>query len=107
MIGKIRIGLAALATLLGVAHIIFGFVMSPEIDLNFIWFQGSGVAMIVGALANFKADKIWILRVQNILVLGFICALLTQASEPQIWLGLILFGGLTILSFLKPEVNPS
>jgi len=99
MFRRARLILATLALLLGVAHIIFGFAVFKTFNLESFWFTGFGLGLIVAALANFRRDKIWILRAQNTLTLGFLIALLTLAPEPQIWLGCLLFAGLLLLSF--------
>lgn len=101
MLNRIRQILASLALLLGVAHIIFGLIVFPTFNLEAFWFLGFGLAMMLAALANFKRDKIWILRVQNALMLGFIIALLFLAAQPQVWLGCILFAGLFLISCVK------
>lgn len=94
--------LASLALALGLAHLAFGVVVYKTFNLEVFWFLGFGLAMIVTALANFRQDNIWVLRMQNALTLGFIIALLTLASEPQVWIGAVLFGGLFCLSCRNP-----
>ena len=104
MIDTVRKTLATLAVLLGAAHLIFGMLAYKQFNLDMIWFLGAGVAMIVTALANFKTDKIWILKIQNALMLGFVLALVRLAPEPQVWLGIVLFAGLFVLSCVKRKV---
>ena len=104
MINTVRKTLASLAVLLGTAHLIFGMLAYKQFSLEMIWFLGAGIAMIVTALANFKADKIWILKIKNALMLGFVLALVRLAPEPQVWLGTILFAGLFVLSCVDRKV---
>jgi len=92
--------LATLALLLGIAHIIYGFVIYGEKGLSLFWFQSFGLAMIVTALANFQRGKIWILRVQNALALLFIGVLAYLTPQPQVLIGCALFAGLFVLSIL-------
>jgi len=101
MHNNIRKILASLTVLLGIGHLIFGFTVLKTLGLELFWFQSFGLAMIVTALANFKRDNVWVLRLQNGLALGFVIALLTLSQAPQIWVGLILFSGLFLLSCLK------
>lgn len=101
MLNRTRYILACLALLLGVAHIIFGFVVFKAFNLEAFWFLGFGLAMITTALANFKRDKVWILRIQNALMLSFLISLLFLATQPQVWLGCILFASLFVLSCSK------
>ena len=93
--------LASTAAILGIAHLIVGILVYEKFDLEMIWFLSAGIAIIVAALANFRNDKTWILKVQNALMLGFIVALLTLAPQPQVWLGLVLFTGLLGLSYAE------
>ena len=101
MLKRMRYILASLAIVLGIGHLTFGIIAYKDFSIDLLWFLGSGIAMIVTALANFKNEKIWILRVQNALTLGFIVALAYLLPLPQIWVGLVLFAGLFILSCFK------
>ncbi len=101
MLDRTRKILASLAALLGVAHLVFGIIAYQAFSVDLLWFLGSGIAMIVTALANFKGEKIWILRVQNALVLGFVAALASLMPLPQVLAGLVLFAGLVVLSCFK------
>ncbi len=104
MINRIQATLAITALLLGTAHLVFGVIVYKSFSLELLWFLGTGIAMITTALANLNSSRtIWILRVQNALMLSFIVALVILAPQPQIWLGLILFAGLFLISFVKPE----
>jgi hypothetical protein len=103
MFSKVPVILATSALLLGIAHLAFGVIAYEGFSLELLWFLGTGVAMIVTALANFKNKDIWILRFQNGLMLGFVVALVILAPEPQVWLGLIFFAGLFITSCMKPQ----
>jgi len=105
MIGNAQKILAGLAVLLGIGHLVFGIIVYKEFSLDMLWFLGAGIAMIVTALANFRNDKIWILRVQNVLMLGFIMALAVYVPQPQVWLGIGLFASLLGLSFFKRQFN--
>lgn len=95
--------IAVLALFLGLAHIIFGIVVFKTLTLETFWFHGFGLAMIVTALANFRHDKIWILRLQNGLMVCFIWVLTFLAPQPQIFIGGLLFTGLFALSFLQKQ----
>lgn len=105
MLNRARHILASFALLLGIAHIIFGCIVFKTLNLETFWFLGFGLAMIMTALANFKRDRIWILRVQNALMLSFVVTLLFLAPQPQVWLGCILFAGLFFVSFMKAPVK--
>jgi len=99
MHNRIRIIFATLALLLGVAHLAFGVIVYQGYSLELLWFLGSGVAMIVTALANLNSGSIGILRVQNTLMLVFLVALVLIAPQPQVVFGLILFSGLFVESW--------
>lgn len=101
---RLRHSLAMLAVLLGGSHIIFGFMMYPKFDLDLFWFSGFGLAILVSALANYRPGHIWILRIQNTLMLGFIFTLLKLVPQPQVAVGCALFAALTALSFMKPDL---
>ena len=101
---RIRIVLASLAALLGVAHIIFGIAVFKSLTLEAFWFLSFGPAIIICALGNFKTDKLWVLRFQNAVILVFFALLLSLVQQPQIWFGTFLFSALLILSFAaKPN----
>ncbi len=101
MLNRFRQALASLAILLGIAHLAFGILAYKTFSIELLWFLGFGIAMIVTALANFKEEKIWILRVQNAVVLGFITALAYLVPQPQILAGLVLFVSLFALSCMN------
>ena len=103
MLTKTSVTLATAALLLGIAHLIFGVIAYKSFSLELLWFLGSGVAMIVTALANLNSGSVRILRVQNGLMFSFVVALVILAPEPQIWLGLMLFAGLLLTSCLKSQ----
>lgn len=100
---RLRLILASLALLLGCAHIAFGMFVYRTFSLEVFWFLGFGLAMIVTALANFSISNSWVLRTQNALTLGFICALVYLAPQPQVLVGGVLFAGLFILSCSKKK----
>ena len=104
IVSRVAAILAISALLLGAAHLVFGILVYKTFSLELLWFLGSGVAIIVTALANLKPGNIWILRVQNSLMLGFLVALVILAPQPQVWLGLVLFTGLFFASFAKSKV---
>ncbi len=101
MIDKARKILIILAVILGISHLIFGIFVYDTINLEIAWFLGSGIAMLVTALANIQTDKIGVLRLQNALMVIFLIGLATLAPLPQVLFGLILFTGLLGLSYLK------
>ena len=106
MLDRMRLIFAALALLLGIAHIGYSIVVFKAFTLESYWFASAGAAMIVTALANFRRDKIWVLRVQNTLMFSFIIGLLILSPQPQVWFGTILFAGLFLLScFVKNIVK--
>lgn len=100
-LNRLHKAFAVLAMVLGVAHIIYGFVVFKSLTLETYWFHGAGVAMILTGLANLQNDKAWILNVQNALMFGFISVLVILAPEPQVWAGIVLFGGLLLMSLFK------
>lgn len=97
--------LAALALMLGLAHIAFGMFVFKALNLDSFWFLSFGLAMIVTALANFTSAQPVILRLQNGLTLSFILALAALAPQPQVIVGCGLFSGLLILSFFRPQTT--
>ncbi|MBL4871184.1 MAG: hypothetical protein JKX72_09545 [Robiginitomaculum sp.] len=105
MPNRFRQALASLAILLGIGHFAFGIIAYKAFSVDLLWFLGFGIAMIVTAFANFKDEKIWILRVQNALVLGSIAALAYLIPQPQILVGLVLFASLFAVSCILPRPN--
>lgn len=105
MLDRTRLTFAVLALLLGIAHIGFGVAVFKTFTLESYWFASAGAAMIVTALANFRDDKVWVLRAQNAVMFAFIIALLVLAPQPQVWLGTILFTGLFVMSCLKAATS--
>ena len=103
MISRTKTILACLSALLGIVHIFYGLIVFESVNLQTMWFIGSGVAMIVTGLANFKTEKIWLLRIQNLLMTGFALSLTFYAPLPQVWLTLFLFAGLLAISFLNQK----
>ena len=101
MRNKVRKSLAILSLLLGIVHIIFGVMVLKTFSLELFWFSSYGLAMILTALANLTQTMTWILRIQNAVMLVFICALAFLAPEPQVWFGCFLFAGLFVLSLLR------
>lgn len=100
-IRRIKTLLAILALLLGVAHILFGVWAFKNLTLDSFWFMSFGAAMIICALANFKADRTWILRLQNAIMLTFLGLLLSLIQQPQILFGAFIFSALTLISFMS------
>ncbi len=101
MLNKVRIGFAVSAVLLGVAHLIFGFIVFPQINPDVLWFLGAGIAMIVTGLGNFQSRSPFILRTQNALTFAYIAGLAYYLPQPQVLIGLFLFTGLFALSLRK------
>ena len=99
-VNRLKIIIASLALLLGVAHIIFGVIVFGSLTLEAFWFMSFGLTMILAALGNFKRDKIWVLRFQNMIVLLSLFLLLSLVQGLQIWFGALLFLVLLVLSCL-------
>jgi len=102
---RVRLVIATLALLLGIAHICFGAFAYRSLSLESFWFCSFGLAMIITALANFAHHKSHILIIQNTLTVIFMYILLYLAQQPQIIFGTILFTALLIIwsSMLRPD----
>ncbi len=100
---RLRFSLAMAGGLLGAAHITFGLFNFRPITLEFIWFAGAGVAMIMTALVNL-GDR-WAdltTRLINLMMASYVLGILAYAPLPQVFLGAAIFSGLLLLSFRKP-----
>jgi len=97
-VNNIQKSLAALALLLGIAHIIFGIVVFKSYNLEVVWFIGAGVAMIAVAVTNLSATSLRLRLIQNFMMLLYVIAILGVLQQIQAIIAGFLFGGLFLVS---------
>jgi len=100
-VNNIQKSLAALALLLGIAHIIFGIIVFKSYNLEVVWFIGAGVAMIAVAMTNLSATSLRLRLIQNFMMLLYVIAILGVLQQIQAIIGGLLFGGLFLVSALQ------
>ena len=85
-----------LLILLGVIHSIFTFILYKTLDINALWFFGSGLMYVFMGLYNLAAMKVQFTSISNIAtILNFVAVLFTIVisyilKEPQAFVALIL-----------------
>jgi membrane protein CcdC involved in cytochrome C biogenesis len=98
-----------LALVLALAHLaIAGFLAQRVWELQTLWFLGSGVALLLGALLNIitlrVAQRDLVVRncliLGNTLVAGFFMLAVPLLKAPQALVGLVLYVGLTVGAML-------
>ena len=98
--------LSGAAVALGLGHLAVTFLAFERMSLDALWFAGSGLAIILGGIINLFAllashDSAGraLLGIANLAMTAFVALILFLAPEPQVIIGLILFAGLTALSW--------
>src|SRR5688572_11978240 len=107
MIDRILKILAYMMIALGCVHLFFAFPVS-SINLDWIWFIGSGFLIIFAGLLNFSALTILshggkhytAVFANSVMTLLFILSLIVL-KEPQVYFAVGLFLAATILSILS------
>lgn len=92
--------IAAAAILLGTAHLIYGALAYRSLSPEHIWFAGAGVAMICVGVTNFRQPA----RFEAGILSIYIAIMASQIPLPQVFLGLALFGLLTLPNLTKRKV---
>ena len=106
MFSKIHTILSYTIILLGAIHILFVYPIE-EFNTDTLWFIGTGAAIIFAGLINLIAIKFPEKFIRNICILtNFIMMFLFLISlyalqEPQVFVGVILFGTTLYLSSRK------
>lgn len=102
-------GLSAAAVLLGVGHLSLAALMFERLSLDALWFAGSGLAIVLGGMINMFAQFAHygtggrtVLGIANLVTMAFFALALTIVPEPQVVVGLILFGALAGLAWAGP-----
>lgn len=101
-------GLSGAAIALGVGHLTLGAIVYEPLSLDALWFQGSGVAIVLGGLLNLFAQLASygtggraVLGIANLAALGFFVLALMVVPEPQVIFGTLLFGALLMIAVMK------
>jgi hypothetical protein len=103
-------GAGVLISLIGCVHLIVGVMEYDHYGLNFLWFEGSGIALVLmGALTLLSAStRSWpALNVTafsaNVLglALGVVFCILTRATQPQGLILVALFAFSALVSGLR------
>jgi hypothetical protein len=103
--GRAILLLAIGAGLLGLAHLALTALLYPKWTTGALWFVGTGLAIVIGAMANIAAmtaaDRTSrsILAVINAMMTGFFAAAWSVLPGPQVIVGGILFAGLALCTF--------
>jgi hypothetical protein len=108
---NVRVILSWTAVPMGIVHILFAFPVG-EFRPGHLWFIGSGIAIVFAGFINLMGDVAVEGKGQRLIVLftNFIMAALFIVAtfvlnEPQVYIGIILFGMLGILSMLTKTEN--
>lgn len=101
------------AVVLGLGHLSIAAMSFEQLSFDALWFAGSGLAIVVAGLFNLFAlgasvDRKGglILGIANLATSGFFAMALSIMPAPQVIVGLILFGGLTMLSWRPGVTGP-
>lgn len=98
---RITFFLAGAAGLLGLAHLALTALIYDNWTTDALWFVGTGLAIVIGAAANFAAisslDRTSrsIMVIINAMMTGFFVAAWPVVPGPQVIVGGLLFAGLT------------
>ncbi len=95
--------IAICALLLGVAHIAIGIIIYPALDLDALWFHGSGLAMSSVAASNLATHQMsgrtsYLIIIQNLVMTGYFALALTVLPAIQVAAGFLLFALLALFS---------
>lgn len=103
-LGRVTASLAILTALLGLAHIVLTFAIYPAWNLEALWFLGSGIAIVIGALANSlgidgsnRASGLILILINAAMVSFFLSAWFVLPA-PQVAIGGLLFTALLACS---------
>lgn len=97
-----RTALAMLVGLLGTIHLALTPLVYASWTINALWFVGTGMAMVIAAVANVIAGKTpepgvrMCLAALNVAMSGFFAAAWLVLPAPQVILGGLLFLGLAL-----------
>lgn len=110
----IRMALAMLAGLLGTVHLALTPLAYASWTIDALWFVGTGLAMVIAAVANVIAGKIPGLGVRlsvaiiNIAMSGFFAAAWLVLPGPQVIIGGLLFLSLALCGIRnRPNIPKS
>lgn len=99
--------------LMGIIHILLVFPIN-EFRLGHMWFIGTGIAIVFAGFINLIAHASQQSKMSFILVLlsnVIMCFLFIMATivlrEPQVYIGIVLFGVLGVLTVLNKRSKPS
>lgn len=106
MIRRLAWALSGAAVLLGLGHLSIAAMAFERLSFEALWFAGSGLAIVLAGLFNLFAQMARVgrtgralLGIANLATTGFFAMALTILPEPQVVIGLVLFGGLAALSW--------
>lgn len=107
------LGLSAAAVALGLGHLTLGAIAFEPRTLDALWFQGSGVAIVLGGLLNLFAQLACygkggraLLGIANLAALGFFALALMVVPEPQVIFGTFLFAALLVIAVIQDRRGP-
>ena len=102
-----------IAVLMGIIHILFVFPIS-EFRLGHMWFIGSGIAILFAGFINLLGQTSQKTKTSFVLVLFsnvIMCFLFIVGTfvlhEPQVYIGIVLFAALSVLTVLNKRSNTS
>ena len=106
--------LAGLMIALGLLHILFTFQDYDEFSLRALWFASAGVAIILAGFLNIVLlrdvgkDKIvqFLCILTNLIFTVMFSAALVLMQQPQVILGVALFGLASVVTFLSSRTAP-
>ena len=104
---------AGLIIALGCLHIAFTFFDYDSFSLDAMWFAGAGLAIVLAGFVNvilirdIGRDPVVraLCQIANISFALLFAVALTLMQQPQVFIGVLLFGGAAVLGFLK-KPNP-
>jgi hypothetical protein len=104
---------AGLIIALGCLHITFTFFNYDSFSLDAMWFAGAGLAIVLAGFLNvilirdIGRDPVVraLCQIANISFALLFAVALTLMQQPQVFVGVLLFGGAAVLGLLK-KPNP-
>lgn len=111
MIKRLHKIAAGLIVALGCLHIAFTFPNYDSFSLDAMWFAGAGVAILLAGFLNVILvrdrghDPVvrLLCQITNISFAVLFGAALALMQQPQVFVGVLLFGGAAVLGFLKKQ----
>jgi hypothetical protein len=96
---------------LGLIHILFTFHDYDEFSMRALWFASAGVAIILAGFLNLvllrdvgKDKLVWFLGIlTNFIFVVMFGAVLFLMPQPQVFVGVALFGTGAVLALLNPQ----